>query len=162
MQVDTDSKKRQLLLEWVCSLQPYHILFAKPGERVDRNQVLKRISVENFKCYSECIYILLIEQNTVKIPVYIGKSRHPLKRWDFHLRSWSREKGPYQKWSALLTDTEKKTKYPMFLMIAPDYSIQKPVIAGFPKTIGSIEYQLIGLTSDGYPNFLLNSEGNRR
>lgn len=49
----------------------------------------------------------------------------------------------------------------MSLVIVSDYSIKKPVKPGFPKTAGSIEYQLIGLTSDGYPYFPLNSEGNR-
>lgn len=135
MQIDADSKKRQLLQEWFDPfLQPYHIPFVIIGEKVNRNKVLDHISklVEDCKGYSECIYTLFIEQNTGKIPVYIGKSNHPLKRQDSHLRSWSKEKGSYRKWSSLLLDTEKKAKYSLSLMIVPDYSIQRPV-KGFQK-----------------------------
>ncbi len=77
MQINTDSKKRQMLQEWFNPLfQPYHSPFVKFGERVNRSKVLDRIStlVEDFKCYSECIYTLFIEQNTDKISVYIGKA----------------------------------------------------------------------------------------
>ncbi|MDR7236526.1 hypothetical protein [Neobacillus drentensis] len=72
-----------------------------------------------------------------------------------------KEKGSYLEWKNLLIDELDIAKHALILLIIPDNEIVTPPIPNFPKTVGSVEYQLVSLVSDAYPDTLLNNEGNR-
>ncbi|WP_375790304.1 hypothetical protein [Paenibacillus agricola] len=92
---------------------------------------------------------------------YIGKSKTPVRRWNSHIKNLNIGKSSYSKWKIYLLDNNR-ANYDCILMVIPEVAISEPPIKGFPKTIGSIEYQLVSLASDAYPDTLLNKEGNRR
>jgi hypothetical protein len=162
----TDQERKQVLLDrWLTLfLDEYSfLLFDKDGE-VNAKEASTKIKTASlhWKDFDQSLYVLLIRLKSTLVPVYIGKSNNPLNRWQSHIKSLVKGKGSYQRWRSLLLNETGTFKYATFLLIVPDYMIAKPVIPGFPHTVGSIEYQLIGLASDVYPDYLLNLEGNRR
>lgn len=84
-------------------------------------------------------------------PLYIGKSKHPLHRWKQHLTHLARGEGVYARWLPLWERS-------LELYVIPDEALQAAPLPGFPVTVGSVEYQLIGLAQDAYDH-LLNSDG---
>ena len=114
---------------------------------------------------SMALYVVYLDQvQSGVIPVYVGKSAHPLRRWrDGHCRNltkvWNGKKsGLYARWIQLL----EREQTPSFIMCVGEKDILFPPIPEFPLTVGSIEYQLISLASDAFEGFLLNSEGRSR
>lgn len=158
-------RKRFLFNKWLnLYFHSYSIPLFKKGENLDANAIQMKIKnkVTNYEVFNNSIYMLLIELDRAYVPVYIGKSKNPLIRWNSHIKSLINGKGSYQRWRSLLLAEDETVKYPAFLVIIPDQKINSPVIPGFPSTVGAVEYQLISLASDVYPEYLLNLEGNRR
>ncbi|MCB1024605.1 MAG: GIY-YIG nuclease family protein [Acidobacteria bacterium] len=111
------------------------------------------------------LYILFIQKSDKKsLPLYIGKTVSLYKRWvDGHIKKLqecyaNQGNGSYEKWQNQIVDKRDR----VFLGCVQDSNVRYPPIPNFPKTIGAIEYQLISLANDVYPNILLNSEGVRR
>jgi hypothetical protein len=107
------------------------------------------------------LYILLIRNADEVIPLYIGKASSPRDRWmNGHLRNLRKACGGvkptgYSKWVKAL----EKAEGGAYLFCVHESAIKYPPIPGFPKTVGSIEYQLISLAGDAFPGRMLNSEG---
>jgi hypothetical protein len=99
---------------------------------------------------SECIYLLCMKDADTYIPIYIDKSKIPVTRWRSHVKNLYLGKSSYGKWKMYLLDDDSAI-YDCILMLVPESAIAEPPIKGFPKTIGSIEYQLVSLASDAYP-----------
>lgn len=113
-----------------------------------------------------CLYVLCIgDIDVCPVPIYVGKSSSPLKRWkNGHLRKLiaaqaGKNSGTsYAAWLKLLDCQEKSPS----IICLGESDIIFPPIPKFPTTIGSIEYQLISLAGDSYPDLLLNVEGKAR
>jgi hypothetical protein len=158
-------KKKHLLEEWINFYKDnFRIEFAAEGARINKETIEDLINrhYSNYSDSDEYIYLLCISTNSETIPVYIGKSVNPYTRWKSHLGKLLEGKGSYLRWKNLLLEDHDTAKYSLILLIIPDNEIVTPPIPNFPKTVGSVEYQLVSLVSDAYPNTLLNREGNRR
>jgi hypothetical protein len=92
------------------------------------------------------------------VPVYVGKSNNPLKRWEDHINGLKEGTGHYSKWRETLLE-DGKAKFDISLSLIPASIISRPPIPEFPTTIGSVEYQLVELVSESYPETSLNVEG---
>jgi hypothetical protein len=106
------------------------------------------------------LYIVSYSDGEQQVPIYIGKSRNPWQRWERgHLRGLRQAVetggGLYARWCAVFDQIMQ----PLLLHCISEDAILAPPIPGFPQTVGSVEYQLISLTADAYPDRLLNSEG---
>jgi hypothetical protein len=95
-------------------------------------------------------------------PVYIGKTDDPMVRWRQHLDGWASGTGSYARWRQTLLDAEGRVRCPLTLLVVPAGAIVRAPLPGFPTTVGSVEYQLVGLAADTFPGRLLNSEGQGR
>ncbi|PGY09127.1 hypothetical protein [Bacillus sp. AFS031507] len=158
-------KKKHLLEEWINPYKDkFRIEFAAEGDRVNKNIIENLIErhCSNYCDSNEFIYLLCIVTNSETIPVYIGKSVNPYIRWKSHIVKLFEGKGSYIRWKNLLFQDHEIAKQSLILLIIPDNEIVTSPIPNFPKTVGSVEYQLVSLVSDAYPNTLLNKEGNRR
>ena len=158
-------KKKNLLREWVSLFKDkYKIDFATEGQKVNNKiiEALIELHCSNFRDSSEYIYLLCISTDIETIPVYIGKSVNPYTRWKSHIGKLLVGKGSYLRWKNLLINDNDIAKQSLILLIIPENEIVTPPIPNFPKTVGSVEYQLVSLVSDAYPDTLLNKEGNRR
>ncbi|WP_207953338.1 GIY-YIG nuclease family protein [Paenibacillus agricola] len=143
-------------------MDDYSCYFCMKGESVDSIAIQNSITkLLKGKEDSECIYLLCVKDERNYIPIYIGKSKTPVTRWNSHIKNLNIGKSSYSKWKIYLLDNNR-ANYDCILMVIPEVAISEPPIKGFPKTIGSIEYQLVSLASDAYPDTLLNKEGNRR
>jgi hypothetical protein len=107
------------------------------------------------------LYILLVRNGDELIPLYIGKASSPRSRWiNGHLRSLRKALSAerptgYSRWVRALEKAEGE----VYLFCIHEGAICYPPIPDFPKTVGSIEYQLVSLASDAFPGMLLNNEG---
>jgi hypothetical protein len=156
-------EKKQLLSCWMkLHLEKFSCSFCLKDEPINSNLIQNNIKkmILGYEG-AEYIYLLCINVEQDIIPIYIGKSITPVTRWRSHIKNLQVGNNSYGEWRNKLFDNQSM-KYDCILMVVPDIFILEPPIIGFPKTIGSVEYQLIGLTSDAYPDTLLNNEGNRR
>lgn len=160
----TYSDKKMLLDAWLSAhMKAPLITLLDLGEIVKRQQMLHRIGKLASHLPNEiCIYVLLTRIAGLNVPIYVGKSDRLMHRWRSHLNGIQRGSGRYSKWRRLLFDNEGKARYETMLMVVPSSHIEEPPIPGFPKTVGSVEYQLVSLISDAYPNTFLNVEGKPR
>jgi hypothetical protein len=107
------------------------------------------------------LYMLLVKSEDGLTPLYIGKASSPRDRWmKGHLSNLRKAVGAlkptsYSKWIKILERAEGEA----YLFCIHESAIKYPPIPGFPKTVGSIEYQLVSLAGDAFPGVLLNSEG---
>lgn len=92
---------------------------------------------------------------------YVGKSAVPWGRWNGgHLRklraaSKGAKRSGYASWVRLFESSDET----IHLVCVSESRIEFPPIAGFPRTVGSVEYQLVSLAYDSFPEILLNREG---
>jgi hypothetical protein len=156
-------EKKLLLTKWINTyFSKFSIVFCSKGAAINTAAILNGIKhVLEGTDSPECIYILYINDDSGRVPAYIGKSNEPVKRWRSHIMKLMEGKHSYNKWKSLILENEI-AKFDCELLVVPDVAISEPPIKGFPKTIGSIEYQLVSLASDAFPDTLLNHEGNRR
>lgn len=113
---------------------------------------------------SPSVYVLFADIDGEVTPVYVGKADRlsPGERWRQHLDGWARGTGPYGRWREALLDAEDRVRHDLILLVVPAVAIVNPPLPGFPTTIGSVEYQLVGLAADAFPGRLLNNEGRGR
>lgn len=158
-------RKRILLNDWIELHKDLHsINFSKSGESLNKRLIDDRIkgNCSQFINDYEYIYLLCITVNTEIVPVYVGKSVNPVTRWRSHVKKLLEGMGSYARWKIILLTENNISIHTLSLLIIPEPSIETPPIPNFPKTVGSVEYQLVSLVSDAYPDTLLNKEGNRR
>jgi hypothetical protein len=93
---------------------------------------------------------------------FLGKTDDPMARWRQHLDGWASGTGSYARWRQALLDAEGRVRYPLTLLVVSAVAIVRAPLPGFPTTVGSVEYQLVGLAADAFPGRLLNSEGQGR
>lgn len=92
---------------------------------------------------------------------YVGKAASPWRRWQGgHLRNLraaaeGRKSSVYADWVRLFESTVET----IHLVRVGEGQIEFPPIPGFPCTVGSVEYQLVSLAYDCFPEYLLNREG---
>jgi hypothetical protein len=159
MSSDAD-KKRALLTSWWAELMPDHaVRLFDALAPLDAKTALARLA--NLPT-SACVYVLLADIGGELTPVYIGKADDALVRWRQHLDGWVRGTGGYARWRRALLDSDGLVRYGLTLLVVPAQAIISPPLPGFPTTVGSVEYQLVGLAADAYPGRLLNSEGQGR
>jgi hypothetical protein len=95
------------------------------------------------------------------IVVYVGKAASLWRRWhDGHLRDLRAaakglKKSSYARWVRLFESTDET----IHLACVGERQIEFPPIPRFPRTAGSVEYQLVSLAYDCFPAYLLNQEG---
>lgn len=94
------------------------------------------------------------------IPVYVGKAANLWQRWNTgHLRGIRQahrtQTGRYTRWWTLFD------LYPeqIHLICLHETDILFAPLPDFPTGVGAVEYQLIALAADAYPDTCLNSEG---
>ncbi|MEH7502927.1 GIY-YIG nuclease family protein [Neobacillus drentensis] len=158
-------QKKHLLEEWINFYKDkFRIQFAAEGNRINKKIIEDLIErhCTNYSDSNEYIYLLCMSTDNDTIPVYIGKSLNPYTRWKSHVGKLLEGKGSYLRWKNLLLQDHEIAIHSLILLIIPDNEIVTSPIPNFPKTVGSVEYQLVSLVSDAYPNTLLNREGNRR
>lgn len=158
------SKRKDCLDRWLSSITGAPLLqIVSQGEILDRKSVIITLSqVSTSYPQEEFIYMLLIEQNQLLVPVYVGKTNNLSSRWNSHLKELSEGNRLYAKWKELLLGEDTTARYNTYLLLLPGSLIVEPPLEGFPTTVGAVEYQLVSLVSDSYPEFFLNHEGNRR
>lgn len=158
--------KRELLQAWLDQFSRNTINICKAGNKIDKNLVLNQIQTQYMtKDKHEWIYILTVKKDNNDIPLYIGKTNSPYNRWKSHIENIEnieKNKGLYKRWTQVLYNPNKTAIEDLYITLVPQSDISKPPIPGFPISIGAIEYQLISIASDVYPQYLLNKEGNRR
>jgi hypothetical protein len=156
---DADKKRALLAAWWVPLLSDYSIRLFDRHTSFDPSAASLRLATVPAV---SSIYVLLADINGEVTPLYVGKAEDPLARWRQHLDGWMRGSGSYARWREALLDAEERTRYELTLLVVPAEAITFPPIPGFPTTVGSVEYQLVGLASDAFPGHLLNSEGQGR
>ncbi|MBH8599596.1 hypothetical protein [Thermoactinomyces sp. CICC 10523] len=88
-------RKRFLFNKWLnLYFHSYSIPLFKKGENLDANAIQMKIKnkVTNYEVFNNTIYILLIELDRAYVPVYIGKRKNLLIRWNSHIKSLIMEK----------------------------------------------------------------------
>lgn len=159
--------KRGLLSDWISAHAPgnFATLFASRAPLFaltsDAVQLLQRQHPAN----ENAIYIVCIgSPESSPIIAYIGKAVDPWQRWNNgHLRklreaAQGSRNSSYTRWVRLFESTAES----IYLILLSQSQILFPPIAGFPSTVGAIEYQLIALAQDCFHAFLLNREGAAR
>ncbi|TVX99401.1 hypothetical protein [Paenibacillus cremeus] len=156
-------RKKELIDHWLALYEHNALHFPPRGTMLDNKSVIQKMErhVAN-QNYSDSIYILRLLSQHGAIPIYIGRSNSPVSRWKSHLDRLIKGKGLYERWHEILLDANGYLKEDLDLIVILDTELTIPAIPMFPCTVGSIEYQLVSLASDAYPNTLLNHEGNRR
>jgi hypothetical protein len=108
------------------------------------------------------IYILLIDNGSERIPVYIGRAKDPIVRWSKHLAGLHSGERSYARWCKVLLTDEGMARYGLNLVVIPISEVKHAPLPNFPISAGAIEYQLIAIAGEAYPGWLLNHEGHRR
>lgn len=98
----------------------------------------------------ESVYIL-VRRGAPLIPLYIGRARNPVTRWQRHLRASVSGAPGYARWPTPFAG-------PLDVYVVPVDAMTAPPIPGFPVTAGAVEAQLISLAQDAHPG-LLNKDG---
>jgi hypothetical protein len=163
MRPDSQTKRRLLIAWWEQFLPSYAVIILSHREPLVKETVLKRIGemAAGVPC-DLSVYVLFSGAKAHRVPVYIGKAAQPLRRWAQHLDGWISGTGSYRAWRELLLDKAGLARKDSTLLVIPETAIRKPPLTGFPTTIGSVEYQLVGLAEDAFPGRLLNREGKKR
>lgn len=154
-------QKQKLLSEWWTPfLGTNAVTILQAGESLSRNLLLTRVKQLVSRMPKEIVVYVLFQATTDgHLPVYVGKSHNPLLRWKSHADAWLAGKKSYRRWQVSLLNEEGNSLFNLDLLIVPASSIAHPAIPGFPTSVGSIEYQLVGLASDAFPGVLLNDIG---
>jgi hypothetical protein len=160
-------KKRNLLQKWLTTHLPdnFSTLFDHQSKQYEITLEAERLFKEKDRQLGMSLYVVCLNDPISNpIPVYIGKSSALLNRWkNGHIKKLrdayhKKTSGSYAKWIDLF---DREDKIP-FIICVDEKDVRFPPIPNFPITIGSIEYQLIALASDSYPDYLLNYEGKSR
>ncbi|CAG7658373.1 GIY-YIG nuclease family protein [Paenibacillus allorhizosphaerae] len=155
--------KKEMIDQWLTLYHLRTVQFPPLGTLLENKFVIEDMEkLLEHQSFSDSIYVLRMKTNDGFIPIYIGRSNSPVSRWKSHLDGLKKGKALYKRWRHLLLDSSDCLKQTLELIIILDREITAPPIPSFPCTIGSVEYQLVSLASDAYPDFLLNHEGNRR
>lgn len=156
-------RKKELIDQWLALYEHSALKFPPSGTMLENKSVIQEIEkhLKN-QTYSDSIYILRLISEEGAIPIYIGRSNSPVHRWKSHLDGLKKGKALYSRWQELLLDANGFLKVKLDLIVVLDTELTVSAIPMFPCTVGSIEYQLVSLASDAYPDTLLNHEGNRR
>ena len=163
----SNEEKRVLLQKWLFAHAQGRSakLFIGCVDTYDLSEAAETLLRSYEETISISLYVAYLNDlQSGLIPIYIGKSAHPLQRWkDGHCRNLAKVKnenksGSYTRWVRLL----ERMKTPPFIMCIGQKNVLFPPIPEFPLTIGSIEYQLISLASDAFRSYLLNYEGRSR
>lgn len=159
----TQLSKQQLLQRWLAEHAPgnYADLFASraPDFRPTTEAVAllqRQIASRGMHLYIVC----LGSEREPTLPVYVGKAANPWKRWNTgHLQglrqAYRTNTGRYTSWLKLFDQHPE----PLHLICLHETEILFPPLPEFPSGVGAVEYQLISLAADAYPETLLNNEG---
>lgn len=161
--MNVSTEKAELFFTWMTShldgrsVLLFSHLLPEPAVTVDA-----KIALTGCDPSAIHLYVLYVgDSKHLAKPLYIGKADSPAKRWlQGHLPSLRRaahgsKQGSYSRWWHALQASG--TDIRLFIIAEPD--ILFAPIPGFPKTVGSIENQLISLAADAFPGALLNYEG---
>ena len=156
------SVKLELLKAWLLTHgQSHSVRLLSAGETADEQKILDRIrSAGPDREFS--VYVLVAKISGSDVPVYVGKTDRLLERWRAHAKGIKDGAGLYSHWRRLLLDDKGRARYETMLIVVPSSRIIRPPIPEFPTTVGSVEYQLVGLISEAYPETFLNVEGRPR
>ena len=154
-------EKQKLFDEWASNHSGNCIQLFDKNHEFNKSNAFQRILVFA-NIFENSVYLLVAKIQEIDIPIYIGKSKEPFARWKQHIAGFESGKASYAKWRSLLLNDNGLFNFDVKLMVIPETKILFPPILDFPNTIGAVEYQLVSLISDAYPETLLNSEGNRR
>jgi len=155
--------KNDLLAQWLNTQHSIRVEFQMKHRLLEVDEILRKMQhLLKDEAFSDSIYVLRIRSKDEWVPVYIGRSSSPVSRWKSHLAGLLKGTGLYGRWRTLLLNNDNCALQDIELLIFLDSYIVQPPIPAFPSTIGSVEYQLVSLASDTYPDTLLNHEGNRR
>lgn len=159
----TPLPKQALLQLWLKEHAPgnYAPLFASRAP--DFKPTAEAISLLQRPVVSQGMYLYIVclgSESEPTIPVYVGKAANPWKRWNTgHLaalrQAYRTNIGRYTRWIALFEQHPET----LYLMCLHESHIQFPPLPDFPLGVGAVEYQLISLAADAYPETLLNDEG---
>lgn len=154
---------RVLLHDWLAAYTVrFSLKLLRKGDLFDKQQLLDRVADLTSKIPGESvIYVLSVVKGEELVPVYVGKTKTPLKRWEGHINGLLGGGGHYSKWQQVLFQNWK-ARFDVSLVLIPASEISEPPIPNFPTTVGSVEYQLVELVSENYPETCLNVEGKRR
>lgn len=161
MSRDAEKKRALLAAWWAKLLADNSCRLFEPLEPLDSKVAMARLASLPV---APSVYLLLADIDGDLTPVYIGKAdrSNPSTRWQQHLDGWVRGTSSYARWRNALLDEAGRVRYALTLLVVPADAIENPPLPGFPRTIGSVEYQLVGLAADAFPGRLLNSEGQGR
>jgi hypothetical protein len=158
------AQKRHLFGTWLERwVETNAVVVCRDGEPLRADAVLRGIaSLPLGDASKEYLYVLLHGEGESAVPVYIGRAADPVSRWRGHLAGFARGVGVYSAWRRALLRPDGTAAALLRLVVIPVSGVTAPPIAGFPATVGALEYQLVGLASDAYPGHLLNHEGKAR
>lgn len=141
-------RKRDLLSAWLSAHSGFRVPLHDGGSLDARMAIasLRRALPDP----RESVY-LLVSRDTPLIPLYIGRARNPVTRWQGHLRACVGGAPGYARWAAHFAGS-------LDLYVVPVNEMVAPPIPGFPVTAGAVEAQLISLAQDAHPG-LLNRDG---
>lgn len=161
MSRDSDKKREQLNAWWADLLPEHSFQLFEPLEPLDPMVAMDRLASLPA---APSVYVLFADIERKVTPVYVGKADRstPSDRWRQHLDGWVRGTGSYAHWRETLLEADGKVRYNLTLLVVPEVALIRPPLPGFPCTIGSVEYQLVGLAADAFPGWLLNHEGQGR
>jgi hypothetical protein len=153
-------RKRELLKAWCGDFTGrFAVRLLGRAEPLDKDLALGRLKDLTTGL---AVYLLFVEEKDGLAPVYIGRADDTLVRWGQHLDGWLAGKRSYAAWRRKLLDADGRALANLLLLVVPASAITQPPIPGFPCTVGSVEYQLVGLAEDAFPGRLLNHEGKGR
>ncbi|WP_084047228.1 GIY-YIG nuclease family protein [Deinococcus hopiensis] len=163
--VGPDASQQRLLLEaWLSAHQAYAALMATGRTPFSRRAVLARVaSLAGQQGDAEYVYVLMERRLDEDVPAYVGKAKDPLRRWSQHLSGLEQGEGSYARWRRrLLREGHHEARFDLHLYVVGQSHVAFAPLPDFPSTIGSVEYQLIGLAAGAFPLPLLNVEGQAR
>lgn len=161
---DISQQKRDLLNRWLAAHAPGNsvLLFANKAPHyeltVDAIGLLKNLRAN----VEMSLYIVCLgNPEHEAIVAYVGKAANPWRRWQGgHLKKLRevvkrQVNSSYTRWVDLFETTDRM----IYLICIDEREINFSPIPEFPNTVGAIEYQLISLAQDCFPEYLLNQEG---
>lgn len=162
-----DFQKRDLIQKWMAvhATNNSAPLFINKSKLFKLSPEADQLLATKEQHIGYSLYIVCMGDPSIEtIPIYIGKSSSPQKRWkNGHLRKLNEaNKGSsnnsYRKWLEILGPSIIMA----FILCLNEDDILFAPIPDFPATIGSIEYQLVSLAADSFPGYILNLEGRSR
>lgn len=137
-------QKREWVEAWLRAHDAYRVDLHAGGELVTSDSAQRLAAALGERGTQDSLYVL-VRQAAPLEPLYIGKAKQPVQRWRSHLRGVQLGQGTYARW-------RPHWEHPLALYVIPGPAICGSPIPNFPTTIGSVEYQLIGLCQDAFPN----------